>query len=86
MTGEVTVYGEPVPGTTVQLSGQGATRTTTTDNAGGYTFTAVPAGTWTVTIFPHYGNFASTTRTVTVAAGQTVVANFAGVALVLPAS
>jgi hypothetical protein len=65
VTGTVTANGSPVPGATVALDG----RTATTDANGAFSFTAVDAGTHTVTVTAD--GFSCDPRTTTVTAGQT---------------
>lgn len=51
LVGTVTQAGQPIPGVTVTISSPSlqGTRTTVTGQAGGYTFTALPPGQYTVT-------------------------------------
>jgi outer membrane receptor protein involved in Fe transport len=71
LTGTVTTDGAPLPGVTVtitspQMQGQ---RTTTTGEAGGYSFTALPPGTYTVTV--ELQGMQTETRQVQIGVGQT---------------
>ena len=74
ISGSITAGTEAVPGATVALSGT-ATRTTTTSASGGFSFTALPPGAYTVAVgLP--GSFELATgqlgsRSATVVAGQT---------------
>jgi plastocyanin len=80
VSGEVSASGDGVQGATLTLS-QGATsRTATSSAAGAYSFSAVPAGAWTVEITVPTGFELATGQAesvpVTVTAGQTATANF----------
>lgn len=61
----------------VTLSGA-ASATTTTDASGGFSFSALPSGTFTVSIsgFPSYLSFPATSQTVTLVAGGTIDVSF----------
>jgi hypothetical protein len=52
LSGTVTAFGSatPVVGATVTFSKSGTTKTGTTDNAGAYSISGVPAGTYTITV------------------------------------
>ncbi len=78
--GSVTLYGStPLAGVTLQLTGNGVSRTTTSNANGSYTFAGLLPGTYTVTaIAPSGITFNSATASVTVSAGQTATANFDG--------
>ena len=75
--GTVTVGGDGLPGIPVVLSGA-ASDTTSTNFGGGYSFTDLGPGEYTITITPPPGAPLPTTQSVTVAAGQTVTVNFVG--------
>ncbi|HEY0158033.1 MAG TPA: TonB-dependent receptor [Thermoanaerobaculia bacterium] len=71
VTGTVTTDGAPLPGATVTITSpqmQG-NRTTVTGDAGGYNFSGIPAGDYTVTI--ELAGMTSATRKVQVGPGQT---------------
>ena len=76
LTGTVTSEGNPMPGVTVTISSsalQGGTRTTTTGDGGGYSFAALPPGTYKV----HFelSGMAPVEKTVAVNLSQTATAN-----------
>ena len=79
ISGSITAGTEPVPNATVALSGT-ATRTTTTAASGGFSFTALAPGAYTVAVaLP--GSFQlvtgqPTSRSATVVAGQTATLNW----------
>ena len=78
ITGTVTIEGGAASGVSVALS-DGAT--TTTDGSGSYTFLALVAGSYTVTIsgIPSDATFASLAKGATIAnAGQVATVNFDG--------
>jgi len=75
LSGTVTVRGSAYAGATVTLSGNGLSRTTTTDGSGHYQFTGVPAGTYTARASAYYG-WIQQTQSVTVSGGTTTL-NFA---------
>jgi thermitase len=72
--------GSPIVGATVT----DGTRTTTTDSTGKYTISNVPPGTYQVTASK--AGYHSSTVTVTVLAGSTVVANFSLIEIIVPGS
>ncbi len=76
--GRITLYGnDPLPGVTVQLSGNGVSLTTQSAGNGTYAFQGLQPGTYTVTVFaPANMAFQAATLTVTVSAGQTASADF----------
>jgi plastocyanin len=81
VSGQVTAAGSGVAGATLTLTQGGTTRTAASSATGGYTFTAVTAGSWTVGITPPAG-FAlaggqAASVPLTVAGGATATANFA---------
>ena len=75
LSGTVTVRGRAASGATVTLTGNGLSRTTTTDGSGHYQFTSVPAGTCTARASV-YGGWIQQTQSVTVSGGTTTL-NFA---------
>jgi len=78
--GSVTAGGTGIAGVSVAADGPGGTQNKVTDANGGFNFTALRAGSYTVTIsnIPATYNFTTTTQTVTVAAGATEQAQFSG--------
>lgn len=79
ITGTVTANGFGIGGATVTLSGA-ASMVAMTGNAGDYGFVGLAPGTYTLTVSTPFPNvtFPSPTQTVTLAAGQQLVVNFAG--------
>ena len=75
IVGTVTLRGRLVSGATVTLSGNGLSRTTTTDGSGHYQFLNVPAGTYTARASV-YGGWIQQSKSVTVSGGTTTL-NFA---------
>jgi hypothetical protein len=74
----VGLYGTPLPGATVSLTGAAA-RTGVTAVDGYATFTGLPPGQYIVTLTPPAGTtFSSTTQQVSLTAGQTVTIEFEG--------
>lgn len=90
ISGEVSASEVPVPGVLVTLTGgpEGVLLTDETDDAGGYGFQALRAGTYTVSIsnLPAWTSFATTSRQVTVAAAQKVTLDFRGTFLPIPSA
>lgn len=84
IAGLVTLDSSPVSGMEVTLSGEGESRTTTTEGSGGYTFSELEAGTYQITLVPESADlsseyFAPLSQSATVyGGGETVVLDFAG--------
>ena len=82
--GQVSVGGNPLEGVTVSLQGRGEDRTYATNGAGQYMFEVLRSGEYSIGISSYdtdeYG-FAATTRTVSVAPGETASVPFEGTAL-----
>jgi outer membrane receptor for ferrienterochelin and colicin len=70
ITGVVTTDGTPLPGATVTITSPAlqGTRTTVTGDAGGYSFAALPPGTYTVTV--ELEGLQTVTKKTTVGVGQ----------------
>lgn len=75
--GLVTIGGDGLFGVPVALSGA-ATASTTTTAWGGYVFSGLAAGTYTITITPPPGVSLPTEQTVTLGVNETVTVNFSG--------
>src|SRR2546423_5745693 len=71
LTGEVTSDGKPMPGVTVTLSSPNlqGTRTAVTGENGGYTFSSMPPGDYTVTF--ELAGLATVTKKTTLQLSQT---------------
>ena len=84
ITGQVSVEGNPLDGVTVSMQGRGEDRSVTTNSAGQFTFSELRSGDYAVGIsgfdIDQYG-FEVTSRTVTVAHGETATVPFAGILL-----
>ena len=82
--GQVSVEGKPLESVTVSLQGKGGDRTDTTNSAGQYMFEDLRSGDYSVGISGYdtdeYG-FATTSKTVAVASGETASAPFEGTSL-----
>ena len=82
--GQVSVGGNALEGVTVSLQGRGEDRTYATNSAGQYMFEVLRSGEYSIGISGYdtdeYG-FAATTRTVSVAPGETASVPFEGTAL-----
>ena len=82
--GQISVEGTPLEGVTVSLQGEGENRTKTTNSAGQYMFEDLRSGDYSVGISGYdtdeYG-FATTSKTITVASGETVGVPFEGTAV-----
>ena len=82
--GQVSVNGEGLQGVTVTLNGEGEDRTETTDAAGQYSFAMLKKGTYQVGITnpdPDDYEFATTSKTATIATGETANVPFEGTLL-----
>lgn len=78
ISGRVTGNGLGVGGATVRLTGP-VTRTATSSSSGNYSFTQLPAGTYTIRVDTELNiDFPSNPRTVTLAQGQALTVDFAG--------
>ncbi|MYI46675.1 MAG: hypothetical protein F4123_09925 [Gemmatimonadetes bacterium] len=84
ITGQVTVENNPLEGVTVSLQGKGEDRTETTNGAGQFTFSELRRGDYSVGItnpdIDEY-SFDVTSKTITVAHGETGEAYFNGILL-----
>ncbi|MDE2974532.1 MAG: carboxypeptidase regulatory-like domain-containing protein [Gemmatimonadota bacterium] len=82
--GQVGAEGSPLEGVTVSLAGRGHDLTKTTNGAGQYVFDSLRSGEYSVGISGYdtdqYG-FATTSKTVSVAAGESAAVPFEGTAL-----
>ena len=84
ITGQVTVEDNPLEGVTVSLQGKGEDRTATTNGAGQFTFSELRRGDYSVGITNPDADeysFEVTSRTITIAHGETASASFEGVLL-----
>lgn len=78
ISGRVTGNGYAVGGATITLTGP-VSRTATSDGSGSYSFTQLPAGTYTIRVDTELNiSFPSNPRTVTLAQGQALTVDFAG--------
>src|SRR5690606_29655543 len=78
ISGRVTGNGYAVGGATLTLTGP-VSRTATSDGNGDYSFTQLPAGTYTIRVSTELNiDFPSNPRTVTLAQGQALTVDFAG--------
>jgi hypothetical protein len=85
--GAVTASGSGLSGVTVSLTGT-EFRSTTTDASGGYSFTGLRAGAYTVSIsnLPVGSVFQTTSTNTSVNVGETVVVDFTGEIIQLPSA
>ena len=84
ITGQVTVEDNPLEGVMVSLQGKGEDRTATTNGAGQFTFSELRRGDYSVGITNPDADeysFEVTSKTVTIAHGETGTASFDGVLL-----
>ena len=84
ITGQVSVEGNPLSGVTVSLQGRGEDETATTNGAGQFTFSELRSGDYAVGITnpdEDQYSFEVTSRTVTVAHGETATVPFDGTLL-----
>ena len=77
ITGIASYQGDPLAGIAVTLSGA-ATREATTAADGTYGFEGLPAGSYTVMIFPINGEDMTTVGTIELADGENGTVNFIG--------